>query len=351
MEKFRFQLQKYKGQSSKFQCPKCNDKHALVRYIDMETGQYLSEIVGRCDHEVSCGYHYKPKQYFSDNNMPFPNIDNRFDFLPVSSKPKPVTYIPSFEFEKTLRGYDQNTFINNLLYNVPYPFIEDDILKIIDLYKLGTITSGKYKSAITFPYIDPLNNVRAVQVKLFDENNHTQDTTFLHSIIRHSLISEKKPLPQWFNDYNENEKKISCLFGAHLLSQYPHNPIALVEAPKTAIYGTQYFGFPDNPRNLLWLGVFNLSSLSLDKVQALKGRKVFLFPDLSKNGHAFNLWSEKASEFNKIMPNTQFIVSDLLESNAPSNLRDKGADIADILINLDWKLFNRVVNEDNAVQL
>jgi len=349
MGNYRYQLQKYNGMKSKFQCPACSDKHSFVKYIDSETCQYLSELVGRCDHEGSCGYHYKPKQYFTDNKIPFSLSDYSLGYAPAT--PKPVTFIPSFEFEKTLRGYDQNRFINNLLYNVPYPFLDDDILKIIDLYKLGTITSGKYKSAITFPYIDPLNNVRAVQVKLFDDNNHSLETTFLHAIIHYTLISEKIPIPQWLNDYYENEKKITCLFGAHLLSQFPHNPIALVEAPKTAIYGTQYFGFPGNPKNLLWLSVFNLSSLTLDKVQALKGRKVFLFPDLSNNGHAFNLWSNKATEFNQIMPNTQFIVSELLETNAPLILRENGADIADILINLDWKLFNRVVNVDNAVHL
>jgi hypothetical protein len=349
MVKFRYQLQKYNGMKTKFQCPACHDKHSFVKYIDTETGQYLSDKVGRCDKEDKCGYHYKPKQYFADYNIPFSPSDYSFGYTPAI--PKPVTFIPSFEFKKTLRGYDQNRFINNLLYNVPYPFLEDDILKIIDLYKLGTITTGKYKSAITFPYIDPLNNVRAIQIKLFDDNNHSLETTFLHSIISYTLISEKKPIPKWLNDYNENEKKIACLFGAHLLSQFPHNPIALVEAPKTAIYGTQYFGFPDNPKNLLWLAVFNLSSLTLDKVQALKGRKVFLFPDLSKNGHAFNLWSEKAADFNQIMPDTQFMVSDLLEANAPTILREKGADIADILINLHWKLFNHVVYEENAVQL
>ena len=86
-----------------------------------------------------------------------------------------------------------------------------------------------------------------------------------------------------------NETKVSCLFGEHLLSKYQTNPIALVEAPKTAIIATLYFGFPDNPKNFLWLAVYNLSSLNIDKCKVLQGRKVFLLPDLN----AFDNWSQK----------------------------------------------------------
>ena len=141
--------------------------------------------------------------------------------------------------------------------------------------------------------------LRAVQVKQFDEQNHTTGTDFLHSIIEKHHTRNNKPLPEWLEAYNKNETKVSCLFGEHLLSKYPHNPVALVEAPKTAIYGTLYFGFPEQPTNLLWLAVYNLSSLNLNKCKALKGRNVYLFPDLSKDGKAFELWSNKANEIQK----------------------------------------------------
>lgn len=326
---------------TKFQCPECQDKHSFVKYIDTETGHYLSDKVGRCDNEDKCGYHYKPKQYFNDNNIPFtPNTDC---IQSKPSKPRHITFIPTEILNKSLKGYEQNTFINNLLNNIPYPFQMSDVMRIINLYKLGTITKGYRAGAITFPFIDTSFNVRAVQVKQFDNNNHTIATDFLHSIIERSLLKECKPLPTWLEAYNNNEKKVSCLFGAHLLTQYPKNPIALVEAPKTAIYGSLYFGFPNNPKNLLWLAVYNISSLSLDKMQALKGRKVILFPDLSKNGHAFNLWSSKSKELSEKLPNTQFTVDELLEKNATLDLKTKGADLADILINFDWKMFNPAV--------
>src|SRR5690606_24183239 len=123
--------------------------------------------------------------------------------------------------------------------------------------------------------------------------------------------------------------------------KYPNNPIALVEAPKTAIYGTLYFGLPNNPKNLLWLAVYNLSSLNLNKCKALKGRNVYLFPDLSKDSKAYNLWSEKAQKIQEQLENAMFKVSDLLEELAPNQDREKGKDIADYLIKLDWRKFRK----------
>lgn len=250
-------------------------------------------------------------------------------------------FIPLDVLQKTLTppGYDQNVFIQNLAQRVPYPLLKVDIEHVISQYFLGTIQNGYRAGAITFPYIDINGNIRVIQVKEFDSRNHTKGTDFLHSIIEKFHTRRNEPLPIWLTNYLNNELKVSCLFGEHLLGKFEMNPVVLVEAPKTAIYGTLYFGFPDLPKNFLWLAVYNLSSLNYEKVQQLQGRNVYLFPDLSKDGHAFELWSKKADELAKLMPTTKFIVSDLLENLAPKWLREQGADIADILIQMDWRLF------------
>lgn len=126
------------------------------------------------------------------------------------------------------------------------------------------------------------------------------------------------------------------------MDKYPLNPVALVEAPKTAIYGTLYFGFPNKNVNVqIWTAVYNLSSLNFDKCKALNGRDVFLYPDLSKGGTAFKDWSGKVKELEKRLPGTKFIVSDLLEKLAPDNDKTDGYDLADYLIKLDWRLFKK----------
>jgi hypothetical protein len=135
------------------------------------------------------------------------------------------------------------------------------------------------------------------------------------------------------------DKKVSCLFGEHLLNEFHSNRIALVEAPKTAVYGTLYFGLPETPDQYLWLAVYNKSSFSLDKVKPLQGRFVDVFPDLSKDGGTFREWETKAKEFERQLPGTQFKLFDFLEHEAPEIDREHGLDIADYLIKQDWRAF------------
>ncbi len=74
-------LQPYKGPWSRFTCPACGDKHCFSLYVD-ENGDYLNEVVGRCNHESSCGYHYTPKQFFADNPTARPDWKDNFFRIP-----------------------------------------------------------------------------------------------------------------------------------------------------------------------------------------------------------------------------------------------------------------------------
>ena len=333
--------------NKKHLCPECNKKR-FVRYVDTSTGNYLPDIYGRCDRESKCSYFLNPYKDGYTKMIWEQEQGNKTEWKPKPQKKriKPLkvqktAFIPVEVLNKTLEGYEKNIFIQNLLSRVEFPFEVNDIEKIISLYNLGTVQNGYRKGANTFPFIDIKNNVRTIQVKQFDEANHTTGTDFLHSIIDKHHARNSQPLPEWLEAYNKNEIKVSCLFGEHLLKKHPYNPIALVEAPKTAIYGSLYFGFPEQPKNLLWLAVYNLSSLNLNKCKAIEGRNVFLFPDLSKDGKAFELWSEKAIEIQKQLEGTSFTVSDLLEQLAPEQDKQEGKDIADYLIKQDWKLYRK----------
>jgi len=333
--------------SKKHHCPECTKKR-FVRYIDNETGNYLPEQYGRCDRESKCCYFLNPYQDGYAKAIWPQEQGNMSDWKPTKVKKVKKVNVQNKSFfypleilYRTRTGYEQNTFVQNLLQRVPFPFEVQDLEKVISLYHLGTVQNGYRSGANTFPFIDVGGNVRAVQVKQFNEQNHTTGTDFLHSIIEKHHTHNNKPLPEWMKAYNKNDSKVSCLFGEHLLSKYPYNPIALVEAPKTAIYGTLYFGFPEQPINLLWLAVYNLSSLNLNKCKALKGRNVYLFPDLSKDGKAFELWSSKATEIQKRLQGTHFHVSDLLERYATEQDKEEGRDIADYLTEQDWRLFRK----------
>lgn len=342
MDNYRFILDR---KSKKFLCPECS-KRTFTRYFDITTGEYLPGHYGRCDREIKCTYHLNPykdgysKMIWEQEKGTDTNFQKK-TITPYRPQPKPEIKAPSFiPFEilkATRKGYEQNTFIQNLLHRVKFPFDEKDIEQVIKLYHLGTICKGNRAGAITFPFIDIKGQIRAIQAKQFDKTNHTTSTDFLHSIYKRGCEENNKPLPDWLQSYLENETKVSCLFGEHLLTKYPLNPIALVEAPKTAIIGTLYFGLPDNPKNFLWLAVYNLSSLSIEKCKILKGRKVFLFPDLN----AYDIWSGKAKQFQKELPGTTFKVSDLIESLASNESKNNGEDIADFLTRNDWRTFRQ----------
>jgi hypothetical protein len=342
MNEFRFILEKG---SKKHFCPGCGKKR-FVRYIDTQNKEYLPEIYGRCDREADCCYWLNPyKNGYSKMIWQQENGQGSNTITPApqpAREPAPkqeTVFIPVEILQATLKGYDQNTFIQNLLSRIKYPLPNNEIQRVIKLYQIGTITKGTRRGATCFPFIDKAGNIRAIQVKQFDNSNHTTGTDFLHSIIERHYQETKTPLPEWLTKYLLNEKKVSSLFGEQLLNLFPLNPVALVEAPKTAIYGTLYFGFPESQANLLWLAVYNLSSLNFDKCKPLAGRVVVLFPDLSETGKAFELWGNRAKELEKQIPGTRFIVSDLLEKNANEADRKSGFDLADYLIKFDYRLF------------
>lgn len=336
--------------SKKHHCPDCNKKR-FVRFVDIETGEYLPEQYGRCDkgdghyfvNPYSDGYAKMIWEQEQGNRSELPN-NWKPQRKKITPQPTPEPVFFDFEtFKQTLQPerYEKNTFIQNLFYRVQFPFEVDEVTKVIQLYRLGTVANGYRAGANTFPFIDIKGDVRAIQVKQFDEQNHTTGTDFLHSIIEKHHTRNNKPLPEWLEAYTKQDKRITCLFGEHLLSKYPNNPIALVEAPKTAVYGTLYFGLPETSENLIWLAVYNKSSFSFDKLKVLQGRFVYVFPDLSKDGNTFKEWETKAKEYESRLPGTRFIFSDLLEQLAPQQDKSKGNDLADYLIKQDWQLFRK----------
>ncbi len=61
-----YHLEKYQGRATRHECPNCHDTHSFTLYVD-EAGDMLDEAVGRCNHVSSCGYHYTPKEYFTNH--------------------------------------------------------------------------------------------------------------------------------------------------------------------------------------------------------------------------------------------------------------------------------------------
>jgi hypothetical protein len=116
-----------------------------------------------------------------------------------------------------------------------------------------------------------------------------------------------------------NESIDKCLFGEHLLNQFPEKTVAIVESEKTAIIASLFFP------NFIWMATGGISNLSYNKLKALIGRSIVLFPDLC----AHEKWINIIQPLEKLFKIT---VSDYLEKNAtPQDKLDK-YDLADYLL-------------------
>jgi hypothetical protein len=326
MKSYKYKLDK---SSKKYLCPQCG-KQKLVRYVDSASGELQSCHFGRCDREDSCGYFLYPKSELKE----YGQIVRSLAISTESRLPKQQeqVFIPWEALESTFVGHNQCSFFTYLIENgIPDSLLE----KVIEMYLLGTIQSGHLRGALTIPYINVEDNIAFVQVKMFDELNKTIKTSALHSILKGN------PGNDWVYEYEKNEHKVTCFFGAHLLKMYPNNPIVLVEAPKTAIYGACYYGAPKTEKDLLWLAVYNKSSLTAEKFKILEGRKILLIPDLSSDSGTFKKWEDKALKYAKNLKNTYVSVWDFLERNAPEELKKSGGDFADYLSQFSWQEFNQ----------
>ncbi|WP_212000232.1 DUF6371 domain-containing protein [Chitinophaga sp. HK235] len=251
------------------------------------------------------------------------------------------SYIPLEVLKKSQQGYDANHFTVYL-----HSLFGTNIThELIQRYQIGT-SGSRWPGATVFWWIDVAGKIRAGQVKQFDHTGHTvksvhnhSHTTWIHSILKHNHESKGEHLPSWLSTYlDQGGNYASCLFGEHLLKEDTGKPIAIVEAPATAIVAGVYLpGF-------VWLAAGSLSYLTAARTQVLSGRQVYLFPDLSADGRAFELWCNKARELASI---ATFTVSDLLERSASTEERLKGLDLRDFLTRFDYQLFQPAPPEGN----
>lgn len=294
-------LEKYKGRSTRHECPKCGDKFSFAYYIDGNKNTMIHQSVGRCNHESGCGYHYTPKEYFTDN----PDMKEAVKpVMTIKQKPisKPTGTIP-FKYVEQSASYN-NDFIR-FLCNL---FDIETIERLMNDYALGATK----KRDVIFWQMDIKGKVRTGKVIRYnpDTGKRVKDAGGINWV--HSLMKKQGQLKEDFN-------LVQCLFGEHLLKMYPDKNIGLVESEKSAVIASGVYS------QFIWLAAGGKSQLSSEKLNVLKGRNVVLFPDVD----GFEYWTEKAKELKSIC---NCSVSSILEKNASREDRENKIDIADWLI-------------------
>lgn len=349
--KYRYQLP---PKSIKADCPDCGPKHrrTLSRYVDAKTDDPVPLPYGRCDRESNCGYHLSP---YDKGNSGMSYADSIYQsskslmqtvpaYYPTPLvKPLPpvpvetVIYtIPDEVFNPTIGHYSNNQFAKLL----QHEFGTDKAAELLQRFQIGT--SAHWEGATVFWLIDELQRVRAGQVVLFGDDWHRTKYTDREgrkqaciSSVSHGLLKRYRKagqlVPAWLTDYHDNAPRWPSLFGVHQLAAADDSqPVAIVEAPKTAVLCAAYFP------QFIWLAVGALSYLTLNtddgrqRLSPLKNRAVMLLPDLSKDGKTYAKWNSRADELRA--EGYRVTVVDYLERTASEIDKEQGLDLADFLL-------------------
>jgi len=241
-------------------CPQCGRK-SLVRYVDTENlCQYLHDAVGKCDHENSCGYHYKPSEFFHDHPLHLPKAD--YD-IPIHHKridpprPEPLIAIDMDYVQKSCSTV--STFWKWITSIATQLEVNSEALKRIHkAYYIGATKGG----SVIFWQIDEQLQVHTGHIMSYNLQGHRNG----YQNWTHCFLKERNQLPDFY-------QPPKCFFGQHLLRERADDTVAIVESEKTAIVMALV-----QPQ-LIWLATAGCGGLSLQKTTCLKGRHVLLFPD------------------------------------------------------------------------
>ena len=351
MTQYRYQLERYRGRSTRHVCPQCGRKNVFTRYIDTENNNiYISDNVGKCNRLDKCGYHYTPHQYFTDNpwkrdtlpredgslrpcgyhytphqyftDNPWKresyytdNVKKRGDVCLFVQKhryfeqtnkqqgkpspPKPRGYIPEWVLQSSRRVEVLADHVRWLATT----YGTEQTQRIFDLYEVG-MTHDK---RVIFWQIDYEGRIRTGKVMAYDpitgkRRKEPGSITWVHSDLKRAgILSDDWHLEQ-------------CLYGEHLLQGYPTSVVAVTEAYKTAHVGAILY--PD----MVWVAVDSMMGLTAERLAPLKGRDVILFPD---EGKGYEVWSSRIADIAQEV-GFRYRVSSFMEG------REQGSDIADL---------------------
>lgn len=301
--------------SKKYPCPRCHKKR-FVPYVNMDTNEILNLHVGRCDREVKCGYHMKPKEYFQNSST-----------TRLNNTKQSISYtLPSKYVDLSLKQYNKNSFVAFLNNHFNKEVVEERLFN----YKVGT--SKRWKGATVFWQIDRFNRIRTGKIMQYDAHTGKRiKEPYTKIDWVHNVLKKEKQLPTTF------ELK-QCLFGEHLVVQQEslNKPVAIVESEKTAII--MAITYP----KYVWLACGSLSNININLFQPIKTKEIILFPDKG----CFNKWKSKST----LLLNVGFKITtaNVLEQFTLPN----GSDLADLFLykSIDSNLFQTIKNKPKPIQ-
>ena len=317
----RYILEPYKsGGSNRYVCPSCGRRKCFTRYIDLETGEYVADECGKCNHEASCGYHCPPRQFYHDHPALRPTALRQPEYIAGKpmlrlSTPAVRPHLPTGQSSAQSEFFDMawaekaarrtSTFRQ---WMERLPIAPDTLSRVLDLYYVGgTATSVckggiSYGPAVVFWLIDEEMRVHDAKLMAYQPDGHrvADWCDWMRSVCRRTHCG-----PQL-------DRTDKVLFGLHLLPRFPQKPVAIVESEKTALICA--CRYPD----IVWLATGGCANLQADKLQDLANRQLLVFPDSGE----YDKWNAAM----KASGCRNYQVMDFMEQFLPNT------DIADIIL-------------------
>lgn len=235
------------------------------------------------------------------------NVDienNDFDYKPVQRDKVviPTSYLPNDLIEATLTNYNNNALFKYLITK----FETVNVIEAFMKYNVGVDQSSELTSDYTiFWQLDKSQKLRSGKYIKYQPDGHrdkSASTSWHHNRERNGV--------KLYPEFN----LVQCFFGEHLLND-SNKRIAIVESEKTAVIASLCID------TYIWIACCSKYGLNEDKCAVLKNKSVTLFPDAG----CYNEWRLKANEFG-------FSISDIVEKKATDMDKQKGYDLADLLL-------------------
>ncbi|MDC7250822.1 MAG: DUF6371 domain-containing protein [Sphaerochaetaceae bacterium] len=296
----RYRLEKYSGKNSRHTCPSCGHKNVFSRFIDVTTGEYVADDVGRCNREERCGFQKSPSA-----------ADGK-EFYVTTKKVKKayvedeITHLINPKFVVKSMGSGMDNFTSYLMKHFDHDVVRD----ILRRYRVGI--DNLWENSTVFWQIDQNWDVRTGKIMLYDENTGKR-------------VKQPYNHISWVHVPDKNNKfgnthdfsLTQCFFGEHLLNIDEITTFGVVESEKTAILCS--IANPDS----YWIATGGVQNINEERLLPFKDKKLVFYPD---KGKAFKVWEDKIAPFKGDY--------DVSMSNSVENSKElkEGEDIGDLVI-------------------
>lgn len=248
------------------------------------------------------------------DDKPTPNV------APATPREEPKELpVITWSQEDTCDRYMQNAVGNPLLMylmnEAQMPRSDrEQLMQMVELYKVGTSRKGETEGWTLWWQIDATGRVRTGKLMKYLPNGHRDHNGYNFDFTHSKMLKAG----MWCDDDYRYE---TCLFGLHLVDQYPDAEICLVESEKSALICSAF----TDPSKKLWMATTGLSFLNARMLKPLIDRKrhIVLYPDYD----GYDQWKKQAD---RIGYDRITISQKVREAWEPGD--GPKADIADIML-------------------